>query len=259
MSGSEMRELTARMTGSLRERGLGETLRAAAKRADHVLLTGIGVLRERRYDRRHGVDTAGLAEHPERLAHRPEFAHAVRYQGTPPRRFRRLIEALPIPREEYTFVDLGCGKGKSLLIAADLGFRRVIGVDFSPDLIAAAEANAATYRARAPQSPPIEAIHADAGAYPLPPEPTILYLFNPFDAVVLRRVVTNIERSLAEAPRPLYVVYLNAVHADVLATSTRLRPAAVPSDVLEARRERGLGRLRHERAGDLRAVAYASR
>jgi SAM-dependent methyltransferase len=145
------------------------------------------------------------------------------------------------------------------MLAAELGFGRVVGVDFSPDLVAVARANVGAYRARARQAPPIETICADAGGYRLPVEPLVVYLFHPFDHVVLGRVAANIERSLAEAPRPVFVVYLNPVHGAVLTASPRLRPAAMPPDVLTARRERGLARLRHERAGDLQAAVYASR
>jgi len=43
----------------------------------------------------------------------------------------------------------------------------------------------------------------DAGAYVLPREPAVVYLFNPFSEEVLAKVLDNIEAH----PGPLYVVF----------------------------------------------------
>src|SRR5713226_561215 len=44
-----------------------------------------------------------------------------------------------VPR--VTFVDLGCGKGRALILAHEAGFRNLIGVEMSPKLAAAARSN----------------------------------------------------------------------------------------------------------------------
>ena len=43
--------------------------------------------------------------------------------------------------------------------------------------------------------------------YTFPPEPSVVYLFNPIQGQGLARVAANLERSLPTAPRPLLVYY----------------------------------------------------
>ena len=56
------------------------------------------------------------------------------YAPTSRRRFRALLKALELPYNSLGFVDYGCGKGRVLMEAADAGFKRVVGVEFSPEL-----------------------------------------------------------------------------------------------------------------------------
>jgi 2-polyprenyl-3-methyl-5-hydroxy-6-metoxy-1,4-benzoquinol methylase len=58
-----------------------------------------------------------------------------------------MMAALPqkmIPRA--TFIDIGCGKGRVLLMAAEHGFRKIIGIDFAADLCLTARGNVEQYR-----------------------------------------------------------------------------------------------------------------
>jgi SAM-dependent methyltransferase len=165
------------------------------------------------------------------------------------------MEALPIERSQFTFVDLGCGKGKALLLAGDLGFRRVVGLEFSPELAAAARENVARRRGLGPAT--VEVVTGDAGAYELPPEPLVIYMYNPFDEVIVARVVANVERSLAARPRPLFVVYLYAKHPGPLDATGALRRVPLPPELLTPPPARGLlGRLRYELGDDLVAIVY---
>jgi hypothetical protein len=47
----------------------------------------------------------------------------------------------------------------------------------------------------------------DAAEFPLPEEPLVLYFFNPFPEEILSRVLSNLEASLARAPRRVYVLF----------------------------------------------------
>ncbi|MCX4243036.1 class I SAM-dependent methyltransferase [Paraliomyxa miuraensis] len=151
-----------------------------------------------------------------------------RYQPSPMRLLERTLERLSLDPTEYTFIDLGSGKGRAVLLAAEHGFRRSIGVEFAAELHGIATRNLARLRDRHPAAAQkVELLHMDATELVPPPEPTVFFLFNPFDDVVLRSVLFNIRASLQEHPRPLYYVYLNPVHARVFTE------AGVPAERLQ--------------------------
>jgi SAM-dependent methyltransferase len=131
----------------------------------------------------------------------------TRYQPTSPDTFDRIMEAFPGRPQDYTFIDCGAGKGRVLLMASSFPFRRIIGVEFASDLTATARDNVEAYRNPERCSGPIEIVCSDATCFALPPEPTLLYLYNPFGGDVMRRFVEHVEDSLRLAPRPFVVIY----------------------------------------------------
>jgi hypothetical protein len=52
-----------------------------------------------------------------------------------------------------------------------------------------------------------------------PETPLVLYLFNPLPEAGLRRVIRNLEQSLEQSPRPVWMVYHNPAMDSVLAAS----------------------------------------
>jgi SAM-dependent methyltransferase len=117
---------------------------------------------------------------------------------------------------DFVFVDLGSGKGRTLLMASDYPFRRIVGVELLPALHRAAQENLSKYRSESQKCFAIEAICGDATEFDFPNEPTVLFLFNPFPEAGLRRVMGSLENSLREHPRKTYVLYHNALLERVL-------------------------------------------
>ena len=148
------------------------------------------------------------------------------YQPTEPALFHEMLDLLQkkakLNFRDFTFLDLGSGKGRTLLMAADYPFRRVVGVELLPALHAIAQQNIAQYKSEAQKCIAIEAICGDAGAFVLPEEPLLVYLFNPFPESGLRRVLANLEQSLREHPRPVYVLYHNPLLEQVLSETAAL-------------------------------------
>lgn len=142
------------------------------------------------------------------------------YQPTEPVVFHEMLDALSAQAGlnfgDFTFIDLGSGKGRTLLMASDYPFRRVVGVELLPALHRIALENLAQYKNESQKCLALEALCGDAAEYPLPSEPLLMYLFNPFPESVLRRVLTNLEQSLLEHPRPVYVLYHNPLMENVL-------------------------------------------
>jgi SAM-dependent methyltransferase len=184
--------------------------------------------RAREFDRRHGVDTAGIIHLGGLRITSANRDAGVRYQPTDPADFRDLIAKLPIDYREYIFVDFGSGKGRALLLASALPFKRIIGVEFSAELNEVARRNIARFPADRQRCRTIEIVTIDATEYEIPAEPAVLYFYNPFREPVLRRVLAGVRRSVGEHPRSVFVVLTgNAPLAPVI-EEAGFAPLGVP-------------------------------
>jgi SAM-dependent methyltransferase len=143
------------------------------------------------------------------------------YQPTEPELFRAMMAALPVDFREFTFIDIGSGKGRALLLAAEYPFTKIIGVELIADLHRAAEENIASRRAQSParQVAALEALCMDACEFVFPETPLVVYLFNPLPEAGLRAVVRNLEESWKRAPRAVWIVYHNPLLEGVLTES----------------------------------------
>ena len=148
------------------------------------------------------------------------------YQPTEPELFREMLDTLlgltQLNFSEFTFVDLGSGKGRTLLMAADYPFRRVVGVELLPALHQIAQQNLAAYKSDSQKCFALEAACADATTFPLPDGPVLIYLFNPFAETGMRRTLANLEKTLQKNPRPAFVIYHNPQLEHVLTESAML-------------------------------------
>ncbi len=142
------------------------------------------------------------------------------YQPTEPAAFHEMLESLrdcaKLDYSEFVFLDLGSGKGRTLMMASDYPFQRIIGVELLPALNQIAHENLARYQNNSQKCFAIESVCADASSFPLPAAPLILYMFNPFPELPLRRVLGHLVEGLDGHPRPLYVLYHNPVQEHVL-------------------------------------------
>jgi SAM-dependent methyltransferase len=149
------------------------------------------------------------------------------YQPTESILFHEMINALleqsQFDFRDFVFIDLGSGKGRTLLMASDYPFRRIVGVELLPELHRAAQENLSKYRSETQKCFALESICADATGFQFPDEPTMLFLFNPFPEAGLRRMVANLEQSLREYPRAVYVLYHNPVLGHVLDENVGLK------------------------------------
>ena len=200
--------ITSVVSKSLRERGLWGTLRRATEH-----------LKQRQaaddFDVRNGTDTSGIVPLWKLSISSPNARFGGRYHASEEWELAGALKVLNEDLSSFTFVDLGCGKGRSLLIAARMGFKHVIGVEFAAELAATARKNIQMTRV----SNAI-VIDADAAEFSLPQGKVVAFLFNPFRNAVVRRVVANLEQPRAGK---LYVVYSNPICAEVLDASQVLQ------------------------------------
>jgi hypothetical protein len=172
------------------------------------------------YDWDHRVDTTsatvGWRDRLLGVFHSP-------YQPTEPALFHQMLASLPINIADFTFIDLGSGKGRTLMMASDYPFRRIVGVELLPELNRIAQENLRKYSNPNQKCFALESICADAQAFPFPDAPLVLYLFNPLPEAGLTTMIANLERSLREHPRPAFVLYHNPLLEHILDRSRCLK------------------------------------
>jgi SAM-dependent methyltransferase len=149
------------------------------------------------------------------------------YQPTDPTMFGEMMRSLPDGPTGLTFIDLGSGKGRTLLMASEYPFRRIVGVEVLPALHRVAEENIARFPRDRQKCGAVESICADATAFEFPNEPMVLYLFNPLPEWGLQRVLRSLEASLEAHPRRVWVIYHNAILEHLLNSSPALTRVVV--------------------------------
>lgn len=172
------------------------------------------------FDREFGTETSGRVESENLGFANPEAsANAILYLPSPACQTRWMISAVGADHRQVAFVDLGCGKGRVVVVASEYPFRRVIGVDLSPALVHIAAQNARIIAQRHPGRTPIEAAVADAAEFVFPELPLLLHFYHPFESAITARVLTHLKKSFDAAPRRVIVAYLLYASAidDVLA------------------------------------------
>lgn len=148
------------------------------------------------------------------------------YFASEPWLFEEIMHALPVDFSQFTFVDLGAGKGRVLLMASDYPFHRIVGVEFMPDLCRAAQKNVAAYSSDRQRCRHIEAICMDARDFQFPAEPLVVYLFNPFSEPTFARVLEKLRISIERAPRDVYLAYRFTEFEKLLSASRWLTKVA---------------------------------
>ncbi len=163
------------------------------------------------FDWEHSVDTTRA-----NLSFRLQFINALighEYWPTEPGMFAQMMKELPLgfkdrdDFKDFTFIDLGSGKGRILMMAAGYSFRRIVGVEFVPELHEIALKNIAIYGKDHEGCERIEPLCVDARDFQFPLEPLVIFLFNPFPEPVFASVLENLRLSLERETRPVYIAY----------------------------------------------------
>jgi len=176
------------------------------------------------YDLKHGTDTFSPVELDDLGVDDAKKEHARMYQATHALPLRRLLRAVGIPPGKV-LIDLGCGKGKVLLVASEFGFKELRGVDFSPLLCGIARRNCATFKADTGTTAEFDIHESDVLAYRMKDDEDVFFLFNPFDEHILRQVLRNILASRQRRKRKIWILYRNAVFRGVVVEA--IHPTAV--------------------------------
>ncbi|MDO6413308.1 class I SAM-dependent methyltransferase [Sphingomonas sp. BIUV-7] len=159
-----------------------------------------------------GYDTGGIQRLYGLDVIGPHAAAGINHIATPAADFAAALALLDIPIPGSSFVDLGSGKGRAVLMATDHPFAAITGVEFARELHEIALANLARRAERHGSDARIVLLLDDATRFRLPSGPIVLFLFNPFDPPVLTEVAAATTASWQADPRPIRILYLNPVH-----------------------------------------------
>jgi len=160
------------------------------------------------FDMKYKIDTINTEQLENLDIDSPNKAYGVYYEGTNAYIFRNAFSSFNIDASNSCFVDFGSGKGKAMFMAAEKGFRKVIGVEFSIELVEICRRNLEIFKTKSKSKTEFEIIHMDASQYEIPTEANLLFFSNPFNEILTTRVIENILNSYEKAQREIWIIHL---------------------------------------------------
>lgn len=188
--------------------GVSGSARFVTRNVQHVIADRLA----RRWDRVHGVDTAGSIRLELLDVIGPNRSKGNECVCTSPKTFDFIMSNVHADLSDHTFIDIGSGKSRTLLLASHYPFAEIVGVEFAGELVRIAERNIAAYADPRQKCMKLSVIEADAAAYAFPDTPLFVYFYNPFSKDVFDMVMGNLAASLRAKPRDCIVVYGSSSH-----------------------------------------------
>lgn len=175
------------------------------------------------FDQRYGTDTGGYLGPEDLVKGRANDVHNHGYSAIAPsvfgeacRRWRETLPAVSGRIEAYSFVDVGAGKGRALLLASQLPFRKVIGVELSEELSSIAQKNVARWSRVVRPKARIRVVRQDAAKFRWPRTPLLVYLYNPFACPLIASITESLAALAESGSGLLDLLYVNPTCADTV-------------------------------------------
>lgn len=167
--------------------------------------SALSVLEDYRFEKKYQLDTQSEVAIDDLDIDAEAKAQADKYKPTRKRYFRKVMEQLSLP-PGGVFVDVGCGKGRVLLLASQCGFEEVLGLEISPRLTDIAKQNAVGFKNRASSCCPIRVECTNILDYRMTGVETVFFLYSPFGYEVTEQFLKNLRQSLESHPRNLWLI-----------------------------------------------------
>ena len=182
------------------------------------------IFQEIKGERKYGINTTGADELKKLEAKGIDISHATIYMPVSYQLleevFEQLNDATLKPLNLSTikpfnhFLDIGCGKGRVLCVAAHHEFTKLTGIDLSKELCDKAKKNLIITKQKIPLLD-FSLINNDAFYFKIPADVDCIFFFNPFDEIIMSGVVKNILNSLQQHPRKISIAYVNPLHKEL--------------------------------------------
>ena len=135
-----------------------------------------------------------------------QLKHGTEYMPVSYFTIEEILSRLPNELKKGIFLDIGCGKGRAMCVAALFGFTNLQGIDFAKEMIDAAEINLKKTKELFPGMQ-YELSWADVSTLVIEKDVNTIFLFNPFNQKVMEMVIEKTKDSLKKHPRTIYVLY----------------------------------------------------
>ena len=173
------------------------------------------------FDLEFGVRTSGLIAGRNLKCGSRADRHNTAYFGVAPSVFHEMMALWRRSKpagaiDQFTFVDIGAGMGRAVLLASEFPFRSVIGVELNPRLARIARKNVAHWKAAGLARAPVRVVCRDAVEFKIPPGPCVAFMFNPFGGPIMRRLLKTWSQTLARREDQLDILYVNNEQETVL-------------------------------------------
>jgi SAM-dependent methyltransferase len=169
-----------------------------------------------KFDLRYGLDTQTPIPIRHLESSMPAAQFAIQYEGAPIKLIDKTLRQLKTDLHRFTFIDLGSGKGRVLLIAAKYPFKSVIGVEFSQTLHSIAQSNIKKFTKLAGTKTGPISINIDAADFDfLKFGDKIIFCNNPFKDSLMIRVLDNLEKSVSGRKNEVIFIYLTPITLEV--------------------------------------------
>ncbi len=173
----------------------------------------ITLAQEIRGEKKYGIDTTGADELEQLKAAGINIAHSTIYMPVSYKVIEDAFDKINL-KNHHHFLDIGCGKGRGLCVAVHRGFKKITGVDFSRKFCEQATKNLESTKNKIPAFS-YNVIVGDAAEFSIPEDVDCIFLFNPFDKVIMQIVSDNIDKSLQSNPRDMNIIYANPLYKNL--------------------------------------------
>jgi len=177
------------------------------------------IIREIKGEKKYGIDTTGADELKKLGKMGVDISHATIYMPASYELLEEIFQELKVTTVNHGspagrhFLDIGCGKGRALCVAAHHGFNKLTGIDISKELCEIAKENLLLTKKKI-KGIHFSVINNDAFYFTIPDDVDCIFFFNPFDETVMSGVVLNILKSLKGHKRNINLIYINPVHKE---------------------------------------------
>lgn len=149
--------------------------------------------------------------------------HSEGYYGTAPSllhgvmaRWSATLPAAGLDLEDYTFIDLGCGKGRVLMMASEYPFRAIGGIELSPELVWCARKNLRTWLRTPRACNNVSVLCGGVHSLQFPEGPVALYCFNSFEREMVELLLRRMTEASLRRTQPIDLLYVHPDHAGLV-------------------------------------------
>ena len=163
-----------------------------------------------RFDSAYGVDTRPWSLADSRIP-AETMGEAIHYEPAHTGVLHHVFRSLPFRHEDYHLVDLGSGKGRTLLVGSEYPFEAITGVELSERSAQIARDNLARTSHRAQTKCTAVEVHCEnAVNFTVPQGNLLVTMYNPFFGQTFQQCVEHLhEAALAQPERKVWLAYIN--------------------------------------------------